>query len=56
MAMKHASSVDNCNIFESYSPQRSISLVDNHVQAFSNWRTLTGSSNISPSTALNRTV
>jgi len=30
--------------------------VNNHVREFSTWRTRTGSSNISPSTALSRTI
>jgi len=55
--MKRALSVDKSNSSECYSPQMSISYsVGNHTCVFSTWRTRTGSSILSPSTALSGIV
>jgi len=51
MAMKHARKVGKCNSFE-----RVYNRVGDHVLALSTSRTRTGSSNVSQSTALCRTL
>jgi len=56
MAMKHARNVDKCQVSNIIHRRGVYHSVRNNSRAFSTWPTRTGSSNISPSTALIRTV
>jgi len=54
--MKHARDVENVIALNAIRRKRVYNSVRNHICVYLTWRTQTGSSNISPSTSLSRTM
>jgi len=54
--LRNVPKIDKCHCFECHSSQRGHNSVCQHLRTFSTWLTRTGNSNISLSSALNRTV